>query len=95
MIRAAGFQQFVIDTRKLIPTASQCVIGGIGYLQEEDLNELDTAIDTYVNGRMFLNKASAEQAIAPFVVRCMWLPENVLSKMTKCLTSVALLVVMG
>lgn len=68
-IKAAGYQQFVIDERRLIPTARQCVVGGAGYMTTEDLDKFDLAADRYVNGRVYEVEETASDVIREFVVR--------------------------
>ena len=68
-IKAAGYQQFVVDERRLIPTARECVVGGAGYMTTEDLDAFDRAADRYVNGRVYEVEETATEVIREFVVR--------------------------
>lgn len=66
-VKAAGYQQFVIDRRRLMPTACDCVVGGAGYMNEDDLAAFDAMADMHCNGRVYEVEETAEEAMKEFV----------------------------
>ena len=67
-VKAAGYQQFVIDRRRLMPTACDCVVGGAGYMNEDDLAAFDAMADMHCNGRVYEVEETAEEAVKAFVL---------------------------
>jgi len=54
---------FDTDVTHFTPEAVQCITGNSGFLTPEDLQEFDTAVDTFVNGTYYLCPVAAAEIV--------------------------------
>ena len=65
LLKKDGFE---IDPEQLTPVTKDFLVGGLGYLSLKDIKELNARINSFVNGRIYLQAISANALVELFTV---------------------------
>ena len=61
-------QHFDINPEQIKPITKDFLVGGLGYLSLKDIGEMNKRVDSFVNGRIYLQAISAGALVKMFTV---------------------------